>query len=496
MSDHSRPLPERPNLRYLKLEAKRRLAAGEFATLHEAQLAVAREHGMSSWTALKQFVASRQPASPALTQLRWVLSRFEDAGSSTWVAPDDEELRQHFDDSFLRVVPPATLITTLTPIAAQLREQLVVTEDTPTRVLARIAGRQVQAVVDAAVPNRLVGLRIFRPGSVADARVASPTSRTSGDVPDPVPDIADAEFGELALPGLVFAAGEPGAALWSLARGWADLDRGEVLRPEHRFPAHSVTKLVTATAVLRLVADGRIALHGPANDHLATVRLADDTVTVAELLSHTGGVRDPRTTFGDHVPDLPSLLGPVVECDGTRGEFSSGNGSYAVLGQLISDVTAKPYPEAVARLVFEPLGMRDSTFPTSWPQTDAVTGYVLSEGIFRPAPRQIWQLPAAGGLWTTAADLVRFGIGWSRLLPAVLAGEAITPRAERPGGHVGLGWLLDRTGEVMGHPGGGAGGAVSLVVRLRGGRTHVALANRQIPIEQANGRVLRATDRS
>ncbi len=42
MSDQSRPLPDRPNLRYLKLEAKRRLAAGEFATLHEAQLAIAR----------------------------------------------------------------------------------------------------------------------------------------------------------------------------------------------------------------------------------------------------------------------------------------------------------------------------------------------------------------------------------------------------------------------------------------------------------------------
>jgi hypothetical protein len=44
-----RTLPARPSLRHLKLEAKRRLAAGEFDTLHDAQAAIAREHGLSSW---------------------------------------------------------------------------------------------------------------------------------------------------------------------------------------------------------------------------------------------------------------------------------------------------------------------------------------------------------------------------------------------------------------------------------------------------------------
>jgi hypothetical protein len=53
-----RELPQSPSLRHLKLEAKRRLAAGEFPNLHDAQLAVAREHGLSSWTALKQHIES------------------------------------------------------------------------------------------------------------------------------------------------------------------------------------------------------------------------------------------------------------------------------------------------------------------------------------------------------------------------------------------------------------------------------------------------------
>ncbi len=49
-------LPGSPSLRHLKLEARRRLSAGEFSALYEAQLVIAREHGHPSWTALKEVV--------------------------------------------------------------------------------------------------------------------------------------------------------------------------------------------------------------------------------------------------------------------------------------------------------------------------------------------------------------------------------------------------------------------------------------------------------
>ena len=97
MPDQPRPLPGQPNLRYLKLEARRRLAAGEFTTLHDAQLAIAREHGQPSWTALKQLIESRldELGHPALAQLRWLISRFGDADTPGWAAPADSELREH-----------------------------------------------------------------------------------------------------------------------------------------------------------------------------------------------------------------------------------------------------------------------------------------------------------------------------------------------------------------------------------------------------------------
>jgi CubicO group peptidase (beta-lactamase class C family) len=79
---------------------------------------------------------------------------------------------------------------------------------------------------------------------------------------------------------------------------------------DHRFPAYSVTKLITATVVLRLAADGQIGLDDPACAHLHTVRPADETVTVRDLLTHIAGIQNPGEMFAGHVPDLVALVGP------------------------------------------------------------------------------------------------------------------------------------------------------------------------------------------
>ena len=87
--------------------------------------------------------------------------------------------------------------------------------------------------------------------------------------------------------------------------------------------------------------------------------------------------------------------------------------------------------------------MTSSTFPASWPHDDpdAVTGYELEPGgTFLPDLDEVAVRPAAAGLWTTAADLVTFGTGWSSLLPGDLAADALRPQAaEATGsGQVGL----------------------------------------------------------
>lgn len=501
MSDQSRSLPEQPNLRFLKVEAKRRLAAGEFTTLHDAQLAVAREHGMSSWAALKAAIEAAQPESHALTQVRWLVDRFRHADSPTWATPTDAELREHFDDHYLSMVPSDTMITALRGVAPSLREDIEVAQATPQRVRALIHDVRVEAMTETEPPHRLTSLRMYPVGErVTDTRTAEPANAHAGDVPERAIDVLADSFAELGLAGLVLAGADgPRSPAWAVARGWADLDQPRQLLTDHRFPAFGASKLITSTAVLRLVADGAVDLDGRANAYLRTLRLADDDVTVRELLSHTSGVLcNPQPVFADRVPgDIVAQLGAIVPSDGERGTFAAGNGAYAVLGQLVADVTGTAYPDAMARMVFAPLGMTASTYPTRWPDTgtDAVTVYVLgADGVFEPISQaQVHTLPAAGGLWTTAPDLVRFGQRWSSLLPDELSREAVRPHAAQrvPGADVGLGWVVNEAKHVAGHPATGPGISVSLIVRQDTGAVGVALTNRAVPIEAVNARLMR-----
>jgi CubicO group peptidase (beta-lactamase class C family) len=500
----------------LRLEAKRRVAAGEFPALHEAQVAIAREHGLPSWAVLKQACAQPQQESRALAQLRWVISRFSGADRPGWTAPADDELSEHFDDRFLAAIPARYLVAQLSQAAADLRTELIVIGQAPLEAHVQLAGMRYLAVVDADPPYRLTGLRgLPLAERITDPRVSAPPPPTTLETPTTpttpetpqlaeIAAIADDAFAELGLAALVLAGGEPGRPTWVVAKGYADLDRAEVLDASCRFPAPGVTALVTATAVLRLVAEGRFGLDAAASDHLRTVRLADDAVTVRELLSHCGGVGNPAELYADRVPDLATLMGPVVPCGGPRGIVRPSNGGYAVLGQLIADVTGMPYARAVTRLVLDPLGMRDSRFPAGPADigTDmgagAVTAYTVTPaGAFVPFPAQVPALQAVAGLWSTGADLVRLGTAWSSLLPAALAAQALTVQAgagaeAEPGGYrVGLGWLISPGGDTAVHSGAGLEATAFLRVRVRDLRTHVVLTNRMIMLNSIDARLRR-----
>jgi hypothetical protein len=319
MSNPARSLPEQPSLRYLKIEAKRRLQAGEFASLHDAQLAIAREHGASSWPALRWLIEARSAAeSHALGQVRWIISRFGGADRPAWVAPGEDELREHFEERFLSTVTAARLVRALSGRAAELRDELVVIDGQPLRVRAQVGGMQVEAAAAEDEPHRLSGFRIYPIGEkVTDARIAAPSSRLQGGPPAAAVEVAEEAFAELGLVGLAVAWGGAGsggaggtsaAAMQVIARGWADLDRDELLQPSHRFAAYSITKLITATVLLRLVAEGLVDLDQPANACLRTVRLADDAVTVRDLLSHVGGWTARHRRLRLACPTLPSSL--------------------------------------------------------------------------------------------------------------------------------------------------------------------------------------------
>jgi D-alanyl-D-alanine carboxypeptidase len=240
------------------------------------------------------------------------------------------------------------------------------------------------------------------------------------------------------------------AGAWSGASGLSDIATDRPASPDERFRIGSVTKVFTATVVLRLVAERRIDLAESIQHYLPGVLPADvPPITVAELLNHTSGL--PAGNAGDgegdpaafvaHRFDHPTPAQVVASVDGKPMSFAPGtaqqyNGvNYYLLGMLIERTTGRTYAEEVADVVLRPLGLTETEVPAA---TDyRITGphlhgylTVTQGGVARlvdvteqsPYP---W---AEGGMISSARDLdtLLTALFSGRLLPAAEVADMTT----------------------------------------------------------------------
>ena len=302
-----------------------------------------------------------------------------------------------------------------------------------------------------------------------------------------------------------------GRVLYARAVGQADRERGVANRLDTRYDVASMNKMMTATAVLQQVAAGRIRLGDTVGRHLPDYPNADvrRRVTVAQLLSHTGGLGsywnarfEARRTELHTVSDYLALFAadPLPFAPGAGWEYS--NAGYIVLGAIVERVTGEPFDAYVGRRVFGPAGMTGSGF---WALRDTVPNRArsyttgappgrLAPGAFgRPAPPRrsaMDQRPergsAAGGGYSTVGDLVRFAdaLRTGRLLPGRWADTLWVARAARPermgGGAYGYGFGIETAGplgRVVGHAGGQPGSGGQLDIYLDRGYVVAILTN-------------------
>ena len=277
------------------------------------------------------------------------------------------------------------------------------------------------------------------------------------------------------IPGVQVAILHDGDVVLSTAHGLADVESATPLTPRHRFRIASHSKTFTATAIMRLVDQGRVRLDDPLGtwlDELVGTPLAD--VRVRELLAHGGGVvRDGWD--GDFwqlfrtFPDRSTLLG-IARDDAAvlaRNErFKYSNIGYSLLGQVIESVTGQPYAEHVSEAILGPLGLHD-TSPDIDPDqvADHATGYTGLGYAERRRPIDhiaTGAMASATGFSSTATDLVRYAaahvIGDSRVLTddakrqMQRAEWAVEGAASWYG--LGLGIAEIGTRRVVGHGGG------------------------------------------
>ena len=264
------------------------------------------------------------------------------------------------------------------------------------------------------------------------------------------------------VPGVQVAVIEGEEITWSAGYGELEKDSGRPVGARSLFQAASISKPVTALAVMRLIGDGVLDLETPVNAWLRSWKLPENEhtlrrpVTLRELLSHTAGTTVhgfPGYPSDAPLPTLQQTLDGEAPANtkpvrvdipvGTQVRYSGGG--TMIVQQVLIDVSGERFPELMARLVLEPLGMSDSNYEQPLPvalHARAATAHDDAGPV--PGKWHVYPEMAAAGLWTTASDLARFVLDIERaiadqpgaLIPARLAREMVRPQNGVP---VGLG---------------------------------------------------------
>lgn len=229
------------------------------------------------------------------------------------------------------------------------------------------------------------------------------------------------------IPGVSIAVIDDNKVDWAKAYGLLKAGSDAAVTPESVFQAASTTKVVTAALVLHFVEKRKLGLDRDVNTYLKSWQVPENDftkqkkVTLRLLLTHQSGL--PATNFPhDEKAGAPTLVQvlkgefpaqnkpAVVEyLPGAKWQYS--NIGYAVLQQVLEDVSGKSYIQLAQEIVFEPLGMKSSTM--AYPLDARMNAREAMPHDENGQPREPSLPPstlAQGGLLTIPSDLARLTI--------------------------------------------------------------------------------------
>ncbi|MBE1529985.1 CubicO group peptidase (beta-lactamase class C family) [Sphingopyxis sp. OAS728] len=236
--------------------------------------------------------------------------------------------------------------------------------------------------------------------------------------------------------GAVVVVVKDGKVLTQRGFGYADVGKRRPVDPEATlFRQASVSKLITWTAVMRLVEQGKIDLDKDINSYLdfRIPPFAGKPVTMRNLMTHTGGFDEVQRGLNSYDPKKIPSLGEALKrqvpyriyAPGTTPAYSNYGTSLA--GYIVERVSGLPYDDYVERHIFAPAGMTRSTFRQPLParlKPSMASGYMLGSG--KPGPFELSSLAPSGAMTASGADMARFMIahlekGGPLLKPATAA---------------------------------------------------------------------------
>lgn len=306
------------------------------------------------------------------------------------------------------------------------------------------------------------------------------------------------------VPGVSIAVIKDFKLHWTNGYGIKDVTTGEPVTGTTLFQAASISKPVTAMAVLRKVQEGKLKLDENVNDVLVTWKLPESQLTkqtpltIKHLLTHSGGVTVHG--FRGYAPSgpIPSLArvlngeqpanSEAIRVDMVPGfMFRYSGGGYCILQQLLMDTVKQPFPIIMEDTVLKPLGMTHSTYLQPLPedrQKFAASGH-RPVGFRIKGKWHIYPEMAAAGLWTTSRDLAQFAVELqlslknksNKVLSQETTQQMLTPHVSNL---MGLGMMIYKPGKnavYFRHSGGNEGYRCYLLAHKDNGYGAVVMTN-------------------
>jgi len=276
-----------------------------------------------------------------------------------------------------------------------------------------------------------------------------------------------------------------GNVIYEGAFGVADRSTGRSYATGTRSCLASLSKPITATAIMMLAEQHRLTYADPLSKFLPGFAEAVGGVTIRHLLTHTSGIPDYDGTDVDHpgvtngeILAVSQRVQRLVFPPGQRYQYC--NAGYVLLGLIVENISGQPLPRFLEDHVFKPLGMTSTFVLTSLDQktADVARGYDASGSADDFAGMETGD----SGVYSTGNDLLRFdqALYSDALVRQQTLTEAFTPAHVREGRTTyGFGWNIatDATGTRVWHQGNTAGFRAFIERRLASRVTVIMLTN-------------------
>lgn len=234
--------------------------------------------------------------------------------------------------------------------------------------------------------------------ALAGATLASASAQPSPHL-DPVDAAVEPLMEAGHFPGMAIAVMRDGRPVHVGSYGLASIEHAVPVAPDTVFELASLTKHMTALAVLTLADEGRLSLDDPVVDHLPEAAEAWSAITIDQLLSHTGGLahRFEERPHGEFLLNYATadMLASAIGTDMVAqpgADWNYSDQGYFLLGLVIEQVTGQSYGDYLRNTFFGPLGMdQTAMLDQSAIVPHRAEGYAWSEAEGLQRNRRVWQ---------------------------------------------------------------------------------------------------------